>query len=171
MHPTPITPEALAGLPAGPVRGQFYRIVSRHLRARILSPEGSERYGGRYNPKDVFGALYLGESPAVCAAELRKTAAGRTLGSLVLATVAIKLHRVFDLTDQGVLERLALRGEDLVASDWSFTQELGTLTREAGFEALLVPSAAGPGSNLVLFLDRLDRASSVLLVAVEPAQI
>jgi RES domain-containing protein len=145
--------------------------VSRHLRARALSTEGSERYGGRYNPKGVFGALYLGESPAVCAAELRKAAAGRTIGSLVLATVAIRLHRVFDLTDRGVLERLALPTEDLVTPDWSFTQELGRLTREVGFEALRVPSAAGPGSNLVLFLDRLDRASSVLLIAIEPTQL
>lgn len=55
--------------------------------------------------------------------------------------------------------------------DWTLTQELGRLAREAGFEALLVPSAATPGTNLVLFPDRLDPASSVHLLAVEPFEL
>ncbi len=43
--------------------------------------------------------------------------------------------------------------------------------REAGLEALLVPSAAAPGGNLVLFPDQLDSVSSVELLTVEPAEI
>lgn len=171
MPPTPIPPDALAALPARSLRGRFYRIVARHLRDRVLSIEGSERYGGRYNPKGAFGALYCGESPTVSSAEVRKAAPGRKLGPFDLATLVVELHRVLDLTEQDILEQLSLRSEDLVSADWTRMQELGRLARKAGFEALLVPSAAGPGRNLVVFLDRLDPASSVLLVAVEPAPL
>lgn len=163
--------EALAGLPTRALRGQFYRIVPRHLRDRALRTEGSELYGGRYNPKGTFGALYCGETPVVCGAEVRKATAGRRLGPFVLATVRVDLQRVLDLTDHAVLQRLGLRPDDLVGSDWGPTQELGRRAREAGFEALLVPSAAAPGANLVLFLDHLDPISSLELLAVEPTEI
>lgn len=43
--------------------------------------------------------------------------------------------------------------------------------RETGFEALLVPSAAGPGANLVLFPNCLDPVSFVERLAVEPIEI
>jgi RES domain-containing protein len=89
----------------------------------------------------------------------------------VLATVKVELQRVLDLTDGAVLQRLGLRPEDLVAPDWALTQELGRLAHEAGFGALLVPSAAIPGTNLVLFPDRLDPASSLQLLGTEPADI
>jgi len=170
MPPEPTRPEGVAGLPGRQLRGQFYRLVPQHLQDRALSPEGSGLYGGRYNPKRAFEALYCGEGPAVCWAEVRKTTGGRRLGPFVLASVMVKLQRVLDLTDHAVLQRLGLRPEDLVASDWAHTQELGRLARQAGFEALLVPSAAPPGRNLVLFPDRLNPASSVHLVSVEPAE-
>lgn len=171
MLPAPIGPEALARLPARPLRGQFYRIVPRHLRDHALSAEGSELYGGRYNPKGAFGALYCGESPAVCSAEVRKATAGRVLGPFVLASVRVELHRVLDLTDHALLGQLGLRSENLVTPDWSQTQELGRLAREAGFEALLVPSVAAPGTNLVIFLDHLDPGSSVHLLAIQPTEL
>jgi RES domain-containing protein len=92
------------------------------------------------------------------------------LGTFVLASVTAKLHRVLDLTDLAVLKQLGLQPEDLVVPHWDQTQELGRLAREAGFEALLVPSAAAPGTNLVLFPDQLDPASSVHLQAIDPAE-
>jgi RES domain-containing protein len=171
MSPAPIRTKDLAGLPARPLQGQFYRIVPHYHRERILNTEGSERYGGRYNRKGTFGALYCGETPAVCAAEVHKLAAGRKLGPFLLASVAVNLQRVLDLTDQTILLQLGLQSENLVAPDWGQTQELGRLAREAGFEALLVPSAAAPRTNLVLFPDRLDSTSSVNLLAVEPTEL
>lgn len=171
MPPLPIGPEALTGLPARRLRRQFFRMVPHYHRDRALSAEGSERYGGRYNHKATFGALYCGETPTVCAAEVRKLSAGRTLGRFVLASVTVELQRVLDLTDQAVLQRLGLQPKDLVTPDWDQTQDLGRLAREAGFEALLVPSAAAPGTNLVVFPDQLDPASSVNLIAVEPTEL
>lgn len=171
MSPQLPGPEVLADLPARPLRGQFYRIVPRHLQGRALSTEGSVVYGGRYNRKGVFGALYFSATPALSRAEVRKAAAGRRLGAFVLATVRVELQRVLDLTDHAVQQRLGLRSEDFVASDWAPTQELGRRVREAGFEALLVPSAAAPGANLVLFPDRLGSASAIELLAFEPAEM
>lgn len=103
MPPVPLGPEVLAALSARPLRGQVYRLVAQPFRDRVLSPEGSERYGGRYNPKGAFGALYCGETPAVCVAEVRKATAGRKLGPFVLASVTVTLQRVLDLTEPAVL--------------------------------------------------------------------
>ena len=125
MSPQQRGPEGVAGLPARPLRGRFYRIVARHLRDRVLSPEGSERHGGRYNPKGAYGALYCGETLAVCRAEVRKATAGRTLGPFVLASVRVNLRRVLDLTDHALLDLLDVRPEDLLGPDWAPTQELG----------------------------------------------
>lgn len=104
-------------------------MVPRYRRDRALSTEGSELYGGRYNPKAGFGPLYCGERPAVCLAEVRRATAGRTLGPFVLASVKVELQRVLDLTDLSILERLGLSPEELVAPDWALTQELGHLAR------------------------------------------
>lgn len=171
MSPELPGPEAVVGLPTRALWGQFYRMVPRHLRDRAVSTEGSELYGGRYNQKSAFGALYCGDTPALCRAEVRKATAGRRLGPFMLATIRVELRRVLDLTDHAVLVRLGLRPDDLVGPNWAPTQELGRRAREAGFEALLVPSAAAPGANLVLFPDRLGPASAIELLAVEPAEI
>lgn len=76
-----------------------------------------------------------------------------------LVRIRFALHRVLDLTDPATLAALDLRPEDLVGDDWQRTQRLGAQARAAGFEGLLVPSAAGPGDNLVIFPDRLDARS------------
>jgi hypothetical protein len=59
----------------------------------------------------------------------------------------------------------------LCEDDWERTQILGNLIRDAGFEGVLVPSAAGDYKNPVLFLDRFTNESSVELVDVEPLLI
>lgn len=167
--PIPMTPDTFTGLPALALRGRFYRIVHHDRREEVLSTEGSRHYGGRYNPPAAFGALYLSEHPAVAAAEVRRAAADRRLGPFVLATVEVGLVRLLDLTDHAVRTRLGIRPDDLVAADYTLPRRLGSLAREAGFEGLLVPSATGLGTNLVLFPDRLDPTSSLRLLTVEPA--
>jgi RES domain-containing protein len=158
-------------LPTRSVRRRFYRIVPRRLQDRILDAEGRRLYGGRYNPKGEFAALYCGETPAIGAAEVRKATRGWALGLLVLATIEVQLHRVLDLTDHTILHALHLRPQDLVAPDWGLTQELGRLAHAARLEGLLVPSGAAPGVNLVLFTDRLDPASALHLVTTEPTEL
>ena len=48
--------------------GYGYRIVRQEYDP--LSIEGSLKYGGRYNVKEKFGALYMGNSQSVCEAEM-----------------------------------------------------------------------------------------------------
>jgi len=161
-------PETLSALPAKPVRGAFFRALLPSLARDPLSVQGSLRHGGRYNPSGIFGALYCGESPAVCAAEIRKRAAGQPVSPYRLARIRVQLHRVLDLTDPETLGALGLRSEDLVGDDWQRTQRLAAQAHAAGFEGLLVPSAAGPGRNLVIFPDRLDPRSRVRTVESRP---
>jgi hypothetical protein len=47
----------------------------------------------------------------------------------------------------------------------------GDQIHDAGFEGALVPSAAGPHKNLVLFLDRFSDQSSIELIDVRPMRI
>ena len=143
-----------------------------------LSSEGSRLWGGRYNPKGKFGALYLTCARETCLAEVgysyrKKGIPLEELSPPDLKTeieVEVKLSRVLDLTDLTIQQFLSLREEDLKA-EWEslqdegqevFTQVLADLAREAGWEALLVPSARHTGHNLVVIsIDNLDAASSV----------
>ncbi len=130
---------------------------------------GSLLRGGRYNFKGAFRCLYLALDEETALAELKHgwRAAGiddYTLRCHVFVGIGVRLSRVLDLTNDATLNALGLKNADLMA-DWradqragreSLTQALGREARDAGFEALLVPSArlAG-GRNLVLFVDRL----------------
>lgn len=168
--PPAFTPHILAALLARGLQARVFRMIRQELRDRILSPEGSVLHGGRYNPKGVFGALYCGDTEEVCRAEVAKAAAHLPLAAFVVGTIQVQLQKVLDLTDDQVLMTLGLTRADLTkAGDWRLTQHLGALAREAGFEALLVPSAAGPGTNLVIFSDRLLPGSSIELVKEKPA--
>lgn len=144
-------------------------MVSARHRDGLSSDHGAYLAGGRYNPPDRFGALYLSENPGVCRAELARQGL-RSLSRFVLGTFRVTLAKVCDLTDPSVLRALGIRRDDLVQDDWLPTQQLGTLIREAGFEAALVPSAAGPYVNLVIFTDRLGDESAVRVEDVQDAE-
>lgn len=150
------------------MRGTFYRALLAAFGMEPLSVEGSLRHGGRYNPLGGFGAIYCGENPAVCAAEIHRRAQRHPVRRYRLARIHIDLHRVLDLTDPATLAALGLRAEDLVTDTWEPTQRLGAAARAAGFEGLLVPSAAGPGRNLVIFPDRLDARSRIRSLGTRP---
>ncbi len=167
MIPLPDS-ETLSALPAKSIRGTFFRALLPSFARDPLSVQGSLRHGGRYNPSGIFGALYCGESPAVCVAEIRRRAAGQPVFPYRLARIRIQLHRVLDLTEPVALMALGLRSEDLIGDDWQRTQQLAARARAAGYEGLLVPSAAGPGRNLVIFADRLHPRSRVRAVASRP---
>lgn len=50
-----------------------------------------------------------------------------------------------------------------MADDWDETQILGDVVRDAGFEGMIIPSAAGDFKNLVIFTDQLTGKSRVEL--------
>jgi len=168
---SPPDAKQLSALSGRSVRGTFYRALLAAFDVEPLSVEGSLRHGGRYNPMGAFGAIYCGENPAVCAAEIRRRAQRHPVRRYRLARIRFELHRILDLTDPATLAALGLRAEDLVADNWEPTQRLAAAARAAGFEGLLVPSAAGPGRNLVIFPDRLDARSRIRSLGSRPFRL
>jgi len=75
---------------------------------------------------------------------------------------------VCDLTVPALLKKLKLSKKQLTGDDWAETQALGEIVRDAGYEGMIVPSAAGDFNNLVIFTDRLEGASRVELEEVKP---
>jgi RES domain-containing protein len=140
-----------------PIRltGTFYRAVSPHRADDILSVQGSIIYGGRYNPPNIFGALYISDSLETCQAEKVRKAGAASLIPTVTGKVQVTLEKVLDLTDTTVLGKLGLVKGDLLkeksAGGWLVTQMLANNAYKYGIEALLVPSIVGQGKNLVVF--------------------
>jgi RES domain-containing protein len=61
---------------------------------------------------------------------------------------------VLDLTDPVVRDRLELDEADLTGDDYAICQQVATLARQAGFDAILAPSAALPGYQTVVVFHR-----------------
>lgn len=89
--------------------------------------------------------------------------------------IKVTLSQVLDLSHSAVRRRLGITRASLVGTDWEMsqnvhgreglTQEVGRLVRNAGFEAIPVPSAAtDQGRNLAIFPDRLRSNSTLSLV-------
>jgi RES domain-containing protein len=86
-----------------------------------------------------------------------------------------KLGRVLDLTDSAIRRKIGFTLTELLDEDWeaiqargeeAWTQAIGRGCRQAGFEAILVPSARHRGGrNIVIFPDRLAAGSSLQLLA------
>ena len=128
--------------------------------------DGAFRWGGRYNAPGEFGALYLSKTKKGVVAEITRRPAHPT--KYIAGKIRVKLGKVCDLTDPDLLRKLSITKKHLVADDWSETQALGNLIREAGFEGIIVPSAAGNFNNLVIFVDHLKSTSVVELEEAKP---
>jgi len=145
----------------------------------ILSAKGSFLAGRRFNFKGAFEVLYLSCDLHTC---LEKTTSSLqrdgfetaiTLPRLVIG-IEVNLQRMLNLTDGTLRRRLGITSRMLTAPNWvkaqnvdnkeAFTQQLGRLAREAGFEAILVPSSVTRGKNLDIFPDRLLPGSSLKII-------
>lgn len=172
--------------------GIFFRVVSPQYAKTVdlKSGEGARRHGGRWNPPGVMRAVY---GALTVEGAMRETlgnielAVPHTARSLprVIASGEARLRVVLDVTKANVRKLLRVSRKALVEEDWgraqdsgseALAQALGRAAFEAGFEALLVPSAAyRRGVNLVVFPDRLEPGSTlaargVNFVAVNPVQ-
>lgn len=181
--PKPLSQKLRDAIPLGvPFSAVCFRNVSQRFanRHEVLSAQGSLLGGGRFNFKGLFEVLYLSCDVHTCLEETTKSLqqAGRDVARALPRTVIgvdVVLSRVLDLTDATTRRRLGLTRASLVEAGWlriqeidnheAFTQSLGRLAREAGFEAILVPSAAVRlGRNLDIFPDRLLPGSHLSLV-------
>lgn len=173
---------------ARPFSGVCFRNVAQRYATRrdILSAQGSQLTGGRYNFHGTYAALYLSCDIHTCIEETTRSfqnAGASVAEALPRTIVGVEAHlsRVLDLTDPAILHFLGVTRLHLLRTDWvtsqdvagreAPTQRLGRLARDAGVEAVLVPSAARPrtGKNLCVFTDRLLPAS--LLRAINPERL
>lgn len=144
-----------------------------------MSGEGSRLWGGRWNPPGLYRAVYLSLTVA-CATE-EALAQNRRNGlpdiqmmPLVIAGVEVRLARTIDLTNREVQKILGVTLEDLVIlplprDTESITQAIGRIAYSAGYEGLLVPSAAlSEHQNLVIFPENLVQGT---LAPVNPGEL
>ena len=162
--------KALSDYKPRKIRGAFwYRAVVPSRKRTILNMDGALIYGGRFNAPGEYGALYLSRTEKGCVTEITRRPAHPS--KYVVGKIKVTLGKVCDLTDPALLKKLKISKKQLTSDDWTETQALGELIREAGYEGMIVPSAAGDFNNLVVFVDRLNGASSIELKEVKPLEL
>lgn len=129
-----------------------------------MSGEGARIQGGRWNPTESFPALYVGLSEEVVTAEFHRLALRnrRSTADFLpreLYRIDVTLQVVLDFTNPDTVRALGVDLEDLTADDVATCQAIGDAAHYLGIEAILAPSAAGPGSALAVYTDRLQPAS------------
>ncbi|HSE83649.1 MAG TPA: RES domain-containing protein, partial [Thermodesulfobacteriota bacterium] len=91
--------------------------------------------------------------------------------------VKVRLSKVLDLTSTKVRRKIGISKSVLTETDWEWiqnidkkealTQSIGRFIEEAGFEAILVPSAVCKGRNLDVFPDNLLPSSEISIVNLD----
>lgn len=169
---------------AGPWSGDVFRFAAPRwsTAAQLLTGEGAYRHGGRWCPIGVLRVVDASLDPETALAEVlaqyrRFGWAVRDAMPKLSNAVAIRLHRVLDLTAGPVRRRLVLSWDRIVAERWwerqanqeeALTQALGRAAWEAKLEGLLAPSAARRGGvNLVYFPERRLARSSLTIIHPE----
>jgi hypothetical protein len=73
----------------------------------------------------------------------------------------VSLGRVLGLADEAVRKTWGILLADLASDDYARCQAVARAARHDGYEAIRYPSATGEGENLAIFMDRLERGSSL----------
>lgn len=153
-------------------RVRFAGIVHRVVRDGVdpLSTQGSRNAGGRYNLPGNFGALYTSMTAATAQVEIERGLRLRGINPTAYPAsswwdyeLETTLEAVLDLTDPDVLAALGLGPDALITTEVGPTREIAAEARSRGYQGLLVPSAAEPGSkNLVVFDEAISGRVRVL---------
>jgi RES domain-containing protein len=158
------------------VKGIAYRLLATKYIHDPISGIITQKFDGRYHPREAFRAVYLSDSLQTLHSEIYPFAGGKEeVQSFVIDSqrlfveVEYCLKAVVSLLDPEVLNLLKIERSELVANwrekqlagELAMTQQLGYKAYQLGFiEALKVPSVTNPeGYNLVVFLDRLQQDS------------
>lgn len=133
-----------------------------------LSGTGARLFGGRWNPKDAFGTVYLATPLAACLAELERAAQAQQLTVPDLLTIPYRLHTIavtglnlLDLRRPAALRAVGLTRADLADPDWTACQAVGHAAWLQGLSGLIAPSATGAGDVIALFENRMGTAVTV----------
>jgi RES domain-containing protein len=157
---------------ARPLAGLFYRSVEYRFMdpGEVLSGKGTELYGGRFAAAGTR-AVYLAGSDTTASQEVlaRKKRLGNasqiTLAKYprVVFALSVSLQRVVTLLRKPRSRALMqLRESCLSPDDLTRSQDLGEALVAAGIQGLLFPSVAGPGRNLIVFLENCSALSLAL---------
>ena len=155
----------------------YFRMVNQAYVSTIDDIGPSFLYGGRFNPRNEFGVLYLSSSQDCAFMERLRQVKGRKDDLLPQTGAAfhVRIQKCLNLLNAAVLKTLGISPGDLVRdSDFAVPQSVSREARNVGFEALLAPSAAGEEcSTLVVFKDKLSPPSFCALrqASVKPYPI
>lgn len=154
--------------------GYVLRIHSRNKDP--LDTTGSLDFGGRWNRKNRYGAIYTSLDRKILRAEFMKMVKARgieveDLFERSVSTVEIKLKNVLDLTDSENRKKFGIKLSDIVSDEEDSIEKClkaADKARELSFEAILSPSAADPeGKNLNIYPDKLSKGSNIKKVRTE----
>lgn len=162
--PDPTLVERVDALPATVFAGECFRHLSPHRDP--LSGQGARIQGGRWNPPDSFSALYLGLDRETVIDEFRRMARRNRLAPdaflpRTFYRYRVQLVNVLDLRDTDAAEAVGLAPSTLTDDDLTRCQQVGEAAQHLGREGVLAPSAAGNGTVLAVFVDRLGAESVV----------
>jgi RES domain-containing protein len=143
-------------------------VAFRHVSvgANPRSGTGARIHGGRWNPPNSFAALYLGLDVETVADEFHRLARrqGLTPDDFLpreLHRFEVRLAAALDLRGDEARQAVDLSDRQLRGDDPHRCQGIGEAAHYLGLEGIVAPSAAGPGTVLAIFLERL-RPGSVL---------
>jgi RES domain-containing protein len=127
-----------------------------------LSGEGARRFGGRWNKRGLFSAIYLTDSARACMVEVERAATVDSTTPQNKLRAPHKLHHIaasdltiLDLRTSAAQLTVGLEPADLINDDWTACQEIGHAAWFLHIQALLVPSAGGIGLVITAYEQRI----------------
>lgn len=166
MAHDPALLDRLEGLELREWTGRAFRYT-----AGSRPPERENTLGARWNPREV-PAIYVALERETVLAEfahhLDALSPRPSQARFTLHALELRIEKVSDLRESGVLEQFGVGWQQLVSDDFTACQRVGAAAAWLKVGGLLVPSARRTaGSNLVIFSHNQQGAFSFDVVAQE----
>jgi RES domain-containing protein len=146
--------DALEAIEPQSWEGELWRVVFGDR-----NPLFANRSGARWNPPET-GALYTSLDRKTVLAELDHLRSLQTpptrRSAYRVHRIRVRVERMVDLRDRSRLDSVGLEQGELASEELQACQQIGGAAAWLDRDAILVPSARGPGDNLVVFVDKQD---------------